>query len=347
LSDVVLEASGLRVYYNTRRGPVKAVDGISFEMSRGETLGVVGETGCGKSTLGKSILGVLPPRTTVEGELRFLGKDLASLPREELRKIRGKEIALIFQDPMTRLDPLFTIEDHFVETIRAHEDASKEEAIDRAVTALASMGIPESRLKHYPHEFSGGMRQRIMIAMSLVMNPKLLIADEPTTSLDVIVEAQILEILEDLRRVYKMSLLLITHNLGIVAEVCDRLAVMYAGKFVELGGVRDVFRTPVHPYTQALLASTIHLESKQLFSIDGLRPISSIPLRRAGSTRGALTRRKSAARKSPRGSSTALAISPPATSGRTSCDRRDPGSARSCQAFPREAPRDRTHPLGG
>ena len=272
MSDVVLEASGLRVYYNTRRGPVKAVDGISFEMSRGETLGVVGETGCGKSTLGKSILGVLPPRTTVEGELRFLGKDLASLPREELRKIRGKEIALIFQDPMTRLDPLFTIEDHFVETIRAHEDVSKGEAIDRAVTALASMGIPESRLKHYPHEFSGGMRQRIMIAMSLVMNPKLLIADEPTTSLDVIVEAQILEILEDLRRVYKMSLLLITHNLGIVAEVCDRLAVMYAGKFVELGGVRDVFRTPLHPYTQALLASTIHLESKELFSIDGLPP---------------------------------------------------------------------------
>src|SRR5881628_3778780 len=193
MSEPVLEASELRVYYHTRRGAVRAVDGVSFAMPEGETLGVVGETGCGKSTLGKAILRILPPRTMIQGSLRFLGKDLASLPPEELRKIRGKDIALIFQDPMTRLDPLFTIEDHFVETIRAHEDVSKAEAVERAAKALASMGIPESRLKHYPHEFSGGMRQRIMIAMSLVMNPKLLIADEPTTSLDVIVEAQILE----------------------------------------------------------------------------------------------------------------------------------------------------------
>src|SRR5438034_2224633 len=173
---------------------------------------------------------------------------------------------------MTRLDPLFTIEQHFIETIRAHEKVSKDEAIRRATRALASMGIPESRLKHYPHEFSGGMRQRIMIAMSLVMNPKLLIADEPTTSLDVIVEAQILEILEDLRRAYKMSVLLITHNLGIVAEVCDRVAVMYAGQFVELGSVYDVFKRPIHPYTRGLLQSTIHMDSKELYSIDGLPP---------------------------------------------------------------------------
>src|SRR6058998_3052495 len=272
MSESVLEASELRVYYHTRRGAVRAVDGVSFAMPEGETLGVVGETGCGKSTLGKAILRILPPRTMIQGSLRFLGKDLASLPPEELRKIRGKDIALIFQDPMTRLDPLFTIEDHFVETIRAHQDVSKAEAVERSRAALASMGIPDSRLRNYPHEFSGGMRQRIMIAMSLVLKPKLLVADEPTTSLDVIVEAQILDILRDLKRAYSMSLLLITHNLGIVAEVCDRAAVMYAGKFAELGSVGDVFRRPIHPYTQGLLASTIHLQTKELRSIDGLPP---------------------------------------------------------------------------
>ncbi len=270
--EPVLEARDLKVYYHTRRGPVHAVDDASFAIAPGETLGVVGETGCGKSTLGKAVLGVLPPKTKVEGRLSFLGKDLLSLSREELRRIRGKDIGLIFQDPMTRLDPLFTIEQHFVETIKAHEDVSKATARERARASLASMGIPESRMENYPHEFSGGMRQRIMIAMSLVMNPKLLIADEPTTSLDVIVEAQILEILEDLKRAYKMSLLLITHNLGIVAEVCDRVAVMYAGRIVELGGVRDVFKRPIHPYTRGLLSSIIHLESKELSSIEGLPP---------------------------------------------------------------------------
>jgi len=272
VTDTVIEADDLKVYYHTRRGPVHAVDGVSFAVREGETIGIVGETGCGKSTLGKSILGVLPPRTLVEGTLRFDERELTALSEEEFRKIRGKDIALIFQDPVTRLDPLLTIEDHFVETIQAHENVSRKNAVERAIKALASMGIPESRMKHYPHEFSGGMRQRIMIAMSIVMNPKLLIADEPTTSLDVIVEAQILEILEDLRREYKMSLILITHNLGIVAEVCDRVAVMYAGRFVELGGVWDVFKRPVHPYTRGLLQSTIHMESKELYSIEGLPP---------------------------------------------------------------------------
>ena len=270
--EPILEARNLKVFYRTRKGFVHAVDDVSFAVALGETLGVVGETGCGKSTLGKAILGILPPKTKVEGALEFAGKDLLSLSQEGLRKIRGKDIGLIFQDPMTRLDPLFTIEQHFVETVRAHENVSKREALTRARNSLAGMGIPEGRLENYPHEFSGGMRQRIMIAMSLVMNPKLLIADEPTTSLDVIVEAQILEILGDLKRAYKMSLLLITHNLGIVAEVCDRVAVMYAGRIVELGGVRDVFKRPVHPYTRGLLSSIIHLESKELSSIDGLPP---------------------------------------------------------------------------
>jgi len=273
MSETVLRVQGLTVHYHTRRGPVRAVNDVSFDLREGETLGVVGETGCGKSTVGKAILGLLPPRTLVRGALTLRGKDLLKLPEAEYRRLRGEELALIFQDPMTRLDPLMTIREHFEETIRAHDPgASKDEAAARAVKVLRSMGIPESRLDHYPHEFSGGMRQRIMIAMALVLNPKLLVADEPTTALDVIVEAQILEILKDLRRAYAMTLLLITHNLGIVAEVSDRTAVMYAGKLAELGPVADVFRRPIHPYTQGLLASTIHLRTERLRSIDGVPP---------------------------------------------------------------------------
>lgn len=274
----MLEARQLEVHYRTKRGFVRAVDGVDFDLRVGETLGVVGETGCGKSTLGKAILGLLPPGTRTDGSLAFRGRNLLQLRPSEYRDLRGKEIAVVFQDPMTRLDPLMTIRDHFVETVRVHEPrADKEEATKRAAEALRAMGIPESRLNHYPHEFSGGMRQRIMIAMAIVMRPSLVIADEPTTALDVIVEAQILDILRDLREAYGMSLLLITHNLGVVAQVCDRASVMYAGKFAELGPVQEVFRRPIHPYTQGLLASTIHLETKQLRSIDGQPPSLLFP----------------------------------------------------------------------
>jgi oligopeptide/dipeptide ABC transporter ATP-binding protein len=253
-------------------GYVNALDGVSLDMFPGETLGVVGETGCGKSTLGKAVLGVLPLRTETKGHLLYRGRDLIRLSSRAYRQLRGKEIALIFQDPMTRLNPLMTVEDHFLEEIRAHEPVSKHDARERARAALISMGIHESRIRNYPHEFSGGMRQRIMIALALVLKPSLLIADEPTTSLDVIVESQVLEILQDLKGTYNLSLMLITHNFGIIAETCDRVAVLYAGKLVELGPVKDVFHRPIHPYTQGLLSSIIHLDTMELHSIEGVPP---------------------------------------------------------------------------
>jgi peptide/nickel transport system ATP-binding protein len=271
--EPTLRVRGLKVWYGTPGDPVRAVDGVSFEINAGETLGLVGESGCGKSTLGRGVLGLLPDSAALAGQVLFRGRDLVGLSQKELRNMRGPELGLIFQEPMTRLDPLHTIEDHFIETLRTHEpDLDEEEMRKRSLEALAGMGIPPTRFKQYPHEFSGGMRQRIMIALALVLQPTVVVADEPTTALDVIVEAQILGILADLRRNFDTALLLITHNLGIVAEACDRVAVMYAGKIVEEGDARRVFAEPAHPYTRELLRSTISLSTTGLHYIPGAPP---------------------------------------------------------------------------
>jgi peptide/nickel transport system ATP-binding protein len=269
----VLSVNDLRVWYGTDRGPVKAVDGVSFEIRAGETLGLVGESGCGKSTLGRGIMGLLPRGAVVDGEVLFGGRNLVGLGDRDLRRLRGPEIGLIFQEPMTRLNPLMRIEDHFKETLEAHEPSLTNQDIRRrSLDALGRMGIPPTRFRQYPHEFSGGMRQRIMIALALVLRPKLVIADEPTTALDVLVEAQIISILDDLKRNFDTSLLLITHNLGIVAEACERVAVMYAGWIVEEGDARTVFSDPAHPYTRALLRSVISLHTTELHYIPGAPP---------------------------------------------------------------------------
>jgi peptide/nickel transport system ATP-binding protein len=273
VSDAVVSVRDLRVWYGTEGDPCRAVDGVSLDVRPGETLGLVGESGCGKSTLGRAILGLLPESTAVAGEVRFQGRDLVGLPSKELRALRGPELGLIFQEPMTRLDPLMKVEDHFLETLRAHEPGLDEaEMRRRSLETLAGMGIPPTRFTHYPHEFSGGMRQRIMIALAVVLRPSLVVADEPTTALDVIVEAQILAILADLRRNFDTALLLITHNLGIVAESCDRVAVMYAGEIAEQGEIREVFANPAHPYTRELLRSTISLSTAELHYIPGAPP---------------------------------------------------------------------------
>ncbi len=273
MSEPVLSVRDLRVYYGTPGDPVRAVDGVSLDIQPGEVIGLVGESGCGKSTLGRGILGLLPDGAQADGEVLYGGRNLVGLPQKAARRLRGPELGLIFQEPMTRLNPLMRISDHFGETLRQHEPGlSAEEVRNRSLEMLGGMGIPPTRFRQYPHEFSGGMRQRIMIALALVLRPKLLVADEPTTSLDVIVEGQILALLADLQRNFGTALLLITHNLGIVAEACDRMAVMYAGRIAEEGPVREVFADPKHPYTRELLRSTISLDTTELHSIAGAPP---------------------------------------------------------------------------
>ena len=277
-SDPALLVEGLSVVYRSPRGPVRAVDGATLAVRPGESLGLVGESGCGKSTLGRAVLGILPPVAERDGRVLLDGVDLTADP-EAWRRARGDELSLVFQDPATRLDPLQRIESHFVELIRAHRPGtSKAEAARIGREALAAVGVPPNRARQYPHEFSGGMRQRIMIALAVVLEPRVLIADEPTTSLDVLVEAQILDLLTDLRLRLGLAVVLITHNLGIVAETCDRVAVMYAGRIVEEGPVADVFAAPRHPYTQALLSAVITLETEAPAAVPGAPPDLAGPL---------------------------------------------------------------------
>jgi oligopeptide/dipeptide ABC transporter ATP-binding protein len=272
-AEPVLEVRELRVSYATPRGPLVAVDGVDVVLAPGESLGLVGESGCGKSTMGRGLISLLPGGAKVSGSVRLHGEELVGASSERLRRARGEDIALIFQEPMTRLNPLMRVMDHFVEELKAHRPGIKSaEAESIARDSLASVGIPRTRVRNHPHEFSGGMRQRIMIALAIALRPGVIVADEPTTALDVVVEAQILELLDALRREEQLGLILITHNLGIVAETADRVAVMYAGRIVEEGPVEAVFDRPAHPYTQGLLASVISLETTELRSIDGDPP---------------------------------------------------------------------------
>jgi oligopeptide/dipeptide ABC transporter ATP-binding protein len=259
VSVPVLEIRGLRVTFRTPRGAFPAVDGVDLELREGETLGLVGESGCGKSVTALSILRLLPepPAKIESGEVTFGGRDLLRLPEEELRRLRGNRISMIFQEPMTSLNPVFTVGNQIDEALRVHTDMDRAARRERVVELLDLVGIPEPerRRSEYPHQLSGGMRQRVMIAMALACDPAVLIADEPTTALDVTIQAQILELIEGLQRRFRMAVLLITHDLGVVAQSAERVAVLYAGRVVETGSVREIFRAPRHPYTAGLLAS--------------------------------------------------------------------------------------------
>ncbi|NCA98242.1 MAG: ABC transporter ATP-binding protein [Clostridia bacterium] len=277
-ADILLDIRQLETTFFTHVGPVQAVRGIDLVVERGEAVGVVGESGCGKSVMSMSIMGLVAnPGKIVGGEIFFNGQDLAKMSDKELRKIRGNKVAMIFQDPMTSLNPVKKIGGQITEVLHLHQNISREDARTRAIELLNLVGIPspESRLDQYPFEFSGGMRQRVMIAMSLACDPDLLIADEPTTALDVTIQAQILELMRDLRNKINSSIILITHDLGVVANLCDSIRVMYAGKIVEEGKTRDIFYEPRHPYTWGLLNSIpkINVEEKErLIPIDGQPP---------------------------------------------------------------------------
>jgi peptide/nickel transport system ATP-binding protein len=278
VSSPVLEVKGLQTHFITDDGSIPAVDHVDFSVNPGEILGIVGESGCGKSVTSLSIMGLVPspPGKIVGGEILYNNEDLTKASEKRMRQIRGNEIAMIFQEPMTSLNPVFTIGNQLMEALRIHKNCSKKEAYEKSVKILKQVGLPraEEIMNEYPHQLSGGMRQRVMIAMAMVCEPKVLIADEPTTALDVTIQAQILDLMKRLNEETKTAIILITHDLGVVAEMCQRVIVMYAGKVVEEADVRTLFKNPKHPYTKGLLQSVPDMREKKerLYSIPGNVP---------------------------------------------------------------------------
>ena len=275
-NDMLLQVKGLRVYYTAGGEIINAVNGVDLEVRRGETLGLVGETGAGKTTIAKSIMRILPdpPAKIGGGEIYLDGQELLHLPEKKMQEIRGKKISMIFQDPMTALNPVFTVGEQIEEVIMLHEKVNRGEAAVKARQMLELVGIPGDRSGDYPHQFSGGMKQRVVIAMALACSPELILADEPTTALDVTIQAQILDMIKALKEKQNTSMILITHDLGVVAEVCDRVAVVYAGEIIEYGTKEEIFDYPTHPYTVGLFGSIpkIHEDVEWLDSIPGMPP---------------------------------------------------------------------------
>lgn len=278
MRENILKVNNLKTYFYTDEGVIPGVDGVNIELDKGETLAIVGESGCGKSVTSLSILRLIPnpPGKIIEGEILYNGKDLLKLSEKEMRSIRGNEISMIFQEPMTSLNPVFTVGRQIMESLIIHQKLSKVQAREKAIEMLKLVGIPlpERRVDNYPHQLSGGMRQRVMIAMALACNPKILIADEPTTALDVTIQAQILRLMCDLKKKMDTSIILITHDLGVVAQIAENVMVMYAGKAVEYASVKDLFKNPMHPYTKGLLQSIpkINYDQEKLYNIKGNVP---------------------------------------------------------------------------
>ncbi|KXZ40229.1 peptide/nickel transport system ATP-binding protein [Alkalithermobacter thermoalcaliphilus JW-YL-7 = DSM 7308] len=276
MSDKLLDVKNLTIHYITEDGTVKAVNGVDIELKKGETLGLVGETGAGKTTTALGIMRLVPnpPGKILSGEIYFEGNDILKISEADMRKIRGNKISMIFQDPMTSLNPVMTVGEQIAEVIEIHEGLNKKDAIEKAKKMLELVGIPGARHVDYPHQFSGGMKQRVVIAIALACNPQLLIADEPTTALDVTIQAQVLDMMKKLKEEFETAMILITHDLGVVAEVCDKVAIMYAGEVIESASIEDLFNNPKHPYTIGLFGSIPNLEEEveRLNPIKGLMP---------------------------------------------------------------------------